>query len=467
MEDKTAVTREYEARQAEIEDLKRRIAEAEARAAEALVAMKAEQSAAAKAAASESEQAEAYAVDLKKNHKARSVNLGASSGNDAKPEMRFGLKGKHRSRAVVVDRDGKVTKVLPGKDKLTAKAKAYKKIAKGRKQYSKFYRYVYVNSQKIAQILILTAAVLVLCFTVGSKLMDMFPYAITVDGEEICIVDGKENAQEVLTNVIKQYQVKDTELKAVDAENRIKIERINNLTMDKEELDSVDGATLSVYEATDKAVDNNLEIKVVSQETEERVYTPEPNYEPDDTKLAGSSEVTVEGVDGTQEYAITYTTVNGKVTNVTGEPGKILDEGSPATIVKGTLGLPEGEDWKTFDGTPVANDGGVISVTAQSYNGKVRYVKGGTSLSSGVDCVGLVIAIYRLYGINLSSNLRAAGRAVSYADAQPGDILCYSRHFGIYIGNGMQVDARSGGGVAIRSVASTGQSLVGVRRVID
>jgi len=37
--------------------------------------------------------------------------------------------------------------------------------------------------------------------------------------------------------------------------------------------------------------------------------------------------------------------------------------------------------------------------------------------------------------------MRYAGRAVSYSEMMPGDIVCYSGHVGIYAGNGQIVNA--------------------------
>ena len=45
--------------------------------------------------------------------------------------------------------------------------------------------------------------------------------------------------------------------------------------------------------------------------------------------------------------------------------------------------------------------------------------------------------VYAHYGISLphsSSALRGVGRGVSYSEAQPGDIICYSGHVAIYLG---------------------------------
>ena len=74
----------------------------------------------------------------------------------------------------------------------------------------------------------------------------------------------------------------------------------------------------------------------------------------------------------------------------------------------------------------------------------LRYVSGGTSLTYGVDCSGFTMAVYEHFGYTLprSSYAQAsAGTSVSYSEALPGDILVFSGHVGIYIGNGQMVHA--------------------------
>ncbi len=72
------------------------------------------------------------------------------------------------------------------------------------------------------------------------------------------------------------------------------------------------------------------------------------------------------------------------------------------------------------------------------------YVYGGTSLTRGTDCSGFVRGVYRHFGVSLprtSSAMRSVGYKVSARDMQPGDIVCYSGHVGIYAGNGKIVNA--------------------------
>ena len=81
--------------------------------------------------------------------------------------------------------------------------------------------------------------------------------------------------------------------------------------------------------------------------------------------------------------------------------------------------------------------------TASGYVGNLNYVWGGTSLVTGADCSGFTQSIFRQFGISIPRTAEDQwagwGRTVSYADALPGDLVCYSGHVGIYLGDGMMV----------------------------
>ena len=96
------------------------------------------------------------------------------------------------------------------------------------------------------------------------------------------------------------------------------------------------------------------------------------------------------------------------------------------------------------------------------------YVMGGTSLTNGTDCSGFVFRVYKDFGYSLprtSYAQRSAGTEVSYSDAQPGDVICYAGHVGIYIGNGQIVHA-STQKTGIKVTRATYREILSVRRIV-
>ena len=102
-----------------------------------------------------------------------------------------------------------------------------------------------------------------------------------------------------------------------------------------------------------------------------------------------------------------------------------------------------------------------------------KYVYGGTSLTNGIDCSGFTQAIYRKFGYSIprtSTSQRHAGVGVSYSNARPGDLICYSGHVAIYMGNGQIVHASNSkpypkGG--IKTGSATYRTILAVRRIIN
>jgi len=94
------------------------------------------------------------------------------------------------------------------------------------------------------------------------------------------------------------------------------------------------------------------------------------------------------------------------------------------------------------------------------------YVAGGTSLTSGADCSGFTYAVFKNFGISIPRNSSAqasCGSAVEYASAEPGDIICYAGHVGLYIGGGKIVHA-STQATGIKISYATYRSILTVRR---
>src|SRR5699024_2365465 len=84
----------------------------------------------------------------------------------------------------------------------------------------------------------------------------------------------------------------------------------------------------------------------------------------------------------------------------------------------------------------------------------VPYVYGGTTAGVGFDGSGLVQYCHAVAGISLPRTSQAQGGCgIAVSDPQPGDLVCYGSHIGIYIGNGQMIHApHTGDVVKIASV---------------
>ena len=96
------------------------------------------------------------------------------------------------------------------------------------------------------------------------------------------------------------------------------------------------------------------------------------------------------------------------------------------------------------------------------------YVFGGTSLTDGIDCSGFVMKVYENFGVTLPHSSKAdrtEGYAVeSLEDALPGDLICYSGHVALYMGNDQIVHAsNSKTGIIVSKVNY--RTILAIRRI--
>lgn len=97
------------------------------------------------------------------------------------------------------------------------------------------------------------------------------------------------------------------------------------------------------------------------------------------------------------------------------------------------------------------------------------YVYGGTSLTNGADCSGFVMSVYAHFGISLPRTSGEQGQCGvnvgGLSQAKRGDLVSYSGHIGIYIGNGQIVHA-STEKTGIKISNASYRPILSVRRIV-
>ena len=152
-------------------------------------------------------------------------------------------------------------------------------------------------------------------------------------------------------------------------------------------------------------------------------------------------------------------------------PAPETQPAAPAPAPETQPAAPETQPAAPAPAPAPSGNGQSIVDYAMQWVGQCNYVWGGTNLTpgGGVDCSGFTMNVYAAFGISLphySGEQINYGQAVSYEQLQPGDLICFSGHVGIYIGGGMMVHAASAErGIVVDNVFYNKQP-IGYRRLV-
>lgn len=161
---------------------------------------------------------------------------------------------------------------------------------------------------------------------------------------------------------------------------------------------------------------------------------------------------------------------SGNTNNNTSKPSNNNNASKPSNNNSNTNKPSNNNGGNSTNKPSNASLGQQIASKACTYVGN-PYVYGGTSLTNGADCSGFVQSVHKLFGISTprdSWGQLAGGKAVSYSNILPGDVIVYSDHVAIYIGGNQIVHASNSkpypaGGIKISSPANY-RTVLGVRR---
>lgn len=187
-----------------------------------------------------------------------------------------------------------------------------------------------------------------------------------------------------------------------------------------------------------------------------------------ETTTETATETTTETAAETGSETTTETTTGTSTETTTETASQAPSETTtdPAAANPSAEAAPAAETTSTA--AAVSSHGNTVADYAVQFVGN-PYVYGGTSLTNGADCSGFVMSVYKNFGVSLphsSTADRNVGVDVGgLENAQPGDIVCYTGHVGIYIGDGQIVHA-STASTGIKISEADYRTPVAVRRVL-
>ena len=247
-----------------------------------------------------------------------------------------------------------------------------------------------------------------------------------------------------------QYQLDVTRANSADCENEIAYaqqqatEYANLLEQQQAEIEQLEAERIAAEEEARRQAEAEAAAAAAAQEAAQNGdnSSEDVQYDEDGNVVSGSS-------DGSSDYEYD-------------EYGNVIDTDNTVDYNS------EASSSDSSSASSSSGSGSSVVSYATQFVGN-PYVWGGTSLTSGADCSGFVQSVYANFGVSLprtSYEQQNAGYEVSYADAQPGDLICYGGHVAIYMGNGQIVHASNArDGIKVSDNAAY-RTITSVRRLV-
>lgn len=325
------------------------------------------------------------------------------------------------------------------------------------------------------------------------------PWDVDIDGETVCMAASEEEANQLIKDITNYYVTEDSEIKSLEVEEEITVKPTElKRGMKTPVVDDMDDALDYIMTGTEEKVtyevksgdtawdiadENNISVKTLEKwnksfdleelhegdvlnlyenkplvninSVEKITYTKKIDYKTKYIKSSklyiGETKVKKKGKKGKKLVTAVVTKSNGETVDKDIISSEVVKEPVKAVVYKGTKAR-----------------GSAVVDYARKFLGN-PYVYGGASLTNGTDCSGFTMSVYAHFGYSLPHNSYAqlnCGKAVSYSEAQPGDLIIYPNHVALYAGGGTIIHASSPG-TGITTGSATYRTILGVRRIIN
>ena len=260
------------------------------------------------------------------------------------------------------------------------------------------------------------------------------------------------------------YKVKDGDtIWSIAMDNDFSLEEIEKMNPELDLENIYPGDKISLYEMKPL-----VKINLVQLVTSTKPIKFKTIKKKSDELLKNTTKVEQKGKNGKKRVTELITSVNCKATKTEVKKSKVLKKPVKQILVVGTKEVPASDASSYGDGATYDGSGQAVADYALQFVGN-PYEYGGSSLTDGADCSGFVMAVYDRFGVSMAHDagvMRGYGKEVSLSEAQPGDLVCYYGHVGIYIGGGQIVHAIDYGyDIGITSVYYSSKPVLTVRRI--
>lgn len=287
-----------------------------------------------------------------------------------------------------------------------------------------------------------------------------------------CQIDQKKSESADYENEIAYAQQQATEYANLLAEQTAEIQRLEAERIAAEE----EARRQAEEEAARQAAEEEAAAKAAEQEQDSESEDEENiEYDEDGNEIENTDDADNESDESDESESddgVEYDENGDPVDNAGASDDVEYDEYGNVIDSDNTVSPDDYESEQSSDSDSSSSSGSgsgssVVDFATQFVGNP--YVWGGTSLTGGADCSGFTQSVYANFGVSLprtSYEQQNAGTEVSYADAQPGDLICYGGHVAIYMGNGRIVHAsNSVDGIKISDNAAY-RTIVSVRRLV-